>query len=245
LTIQVVSLTLFSILYTIVAKEVMDKAMKREVSRGGYSLREKIFHKLRQDILDGRYKSGDSLVELKLAEEMGVSRTPVREAIRQLELEGLVTCIPNKGVFVEGISRQDIEDIYAIREALEGLAARWAIERMDREALKELENTCELMEFYTGKGDLDQVGKLNTQFHDLIFESTKSKPLKQVLSDFQYYIENIRLASLKTPGRAKRSLREHEAIVQAFKARDVAMGERVMVEHIRNSRMNLKIMPRE
>src|SRR5690554_2376002 len=163
--------------------------MKRGVSQGGYSLREKIFQKLRQDILDGKYKAGDSLVEMKLAEEMGVSRTPVREAIRQLELEGLVYSIPNKGVFVEGITRQDIEDIYAIRECMEGLAARWAIERMDEKALKELENIYDLMEFYTAKGDLDQVGDLNSQFHDIIFESTKSKPLMQVLSDFQYYIE--------------------------------------------------------
>ncbi len=238
-------MTLFSILYTIIIKEVIDAAMKKEVSRGGYSLREKIFHKLRQDILDGRYKEGDSLVELKLAEEMGVSRTPVREAVRQLELEGLVSCIPNKGVFVEGISRQDIEDIYAIRESLEGLAARWAIERMDKEALKELEDICELMEFYTGKGDLDQVGRLNSQFHDIIFNSTNSRPLKQVLSDFQYYIENIRLASLKTPGRAKQSLKEHKSIVEAFKDRDIETGERVMVEHIRNSRMNVEKMPRE
>ena len=219
--------------------------MKRGVGQGGYSLREKIFLKLRQDILDGRYKAGDSLVELKLAEEMGVSRTPVREAIRQLELEGLVYSIPNKGVFVEGITSQDIEDIYAIRECMEGLAARWAIERMDEQSLKELENLCELMEFYTGKGDLDRVGELNSKFHDLIFESTNSKPLKQILSDFQYYIGNIRLASLKSPGRAEQSLKEHKAIVEAFKDRDVERGERVLVEHIRNTRLNYEKMRRD
>jgi len=219
--------------------------MKSGVGQGGYSLREKIFLKLRQDILDGRYKAGDSLVELKLAEEMGVSRTPVREAIRQLELEGLVYSIPNKGVFVEGITSQDIEDIYAIRECMEGLAARWAIERMDEQSLKELENLCELMEFYTGKGDLDRVGELNSKFHDLIFESTNSKPLKQILSDFQYYIGNIRLASLKSPGRAEQSLKEHKAIVEAFKDRDVERGERVLVEHIRNTRLNYEKMRRD
>ncbi|MGI6697613.1 MAG: GntR family transcriptional regulator [Clostridiales bacterium] len=219
--------------------------MKRGVGQGGYSLREKIFLKLRQDILDGKYKAGDSLVELKLAEEMGVSRTPVREAIRQLELEGLVYSIPNKGVFVEGITGQDIEDIYAIRECMEGLAARWAIERMDEQSLKELENLCELMEFYTGKGDLDRVGELNSKFHDLIFESTKSKPLKQILIDFQYYIGNIRLASLKSPGRAEQSLKEHKAIVEAFKDRDVERGERVLVEHIRNTRLNYEKMRKD
>ncbi len=219
----------------------MDKGVSRG-GRGGYSLRERIFKKLRRDILDGKYKAGESLVEMRLAKELDVSRTPVREAIRQLELEGLVSSIPNKGVFVEGITRQDIEDIYAIRESLEGLAARWAIKRMDEASLKELEDICDLMEFYTDKGDLDEVGELNSRFHDIIFESTKSKPLMQVLSDFQYYIENIRLRSLKTPGRAAQSLKEHKAIVKAFKERDIAMGERVLVEHIKNSRINVERM---
>lgn len=219
--------------------------MKKGAGQGGYSLREKIFRRLREDIINGKYKPGDSLVELKLAEEMGVSRTPIREAIRQLELEGLVSCIPNKGVIVEGISKQDIEDIYAIRESLEGLAARWAIQRIDREQLKELEDICELMEFYTEKGDLDHVGELNSRFHEIIFEATRSGPLKQVLSDFQYYIESTRLASLKTPGRAKRSLMEHKAIVDAFKRGDVEGGERALVEHIRNSRKNVERMSKE
>lgn len=211
--------------------------MKKE-EYGGYSLREKIFHKLRQDILNGKYKSGDNLVELKLAEEMGVSRTPVREAIRQLELEGLVTSIPNKGVIVKGFSKQDIEDMYLIRESLEGLAARWAIDRIKDEQLKELEDICELMEFYTDKGDLDHVGELNSRFHEIIFEATKSRPLRQILSDFQYYVQAIRLASLKTPGRAHQSLKEHKAIVEAFKKKETEAGERVMLEHIRNSRRN-------
>lgn len=214
--------------------------MKKGVGQGGYSLREKIFHRLREDIINGKYKAGDSLIELKLAEEMGVSRTPIREAIRQLELEGLVSCIPNKGVIVEGVSKKDIEDIYAIRESLEGLAARWAIERISDEQLKELEDICELMEFYTEKEDLDHVGELNSRFHEIIFESTQSGPLKQVLSDFQFYIENTRLASLKTPGRARLSLKEHKLIVEAFKNRDVDGGELALVEHIRNSRKNVE-----
>ena len=98
-----------------------------------YSLRGKIFNILRQQILDGKYLPGDSLIETKLAEELGVSRTPIREAIRQLELEGLVDSIPNKGVIVRGISEKDIEDIYTIRKVLEGLAARWAVEKISDE----------------------------------------------------------------------------------------------------------------
>ncbi len=212
--------------------------MKRDENLGGYSLRERIFRKLRDDILNGKYKSGDNLVVLKLADEMGVSRTPLREAISQLELEGLVTSIPNKGVIVEGISKQDIEDMYAIRESLEGLAARWSIMRIDENQLKELENICELMEFYTQKGDLDQVGDLNSRFHDIIFEATKSRPLKQILSDFQYYVRDIRLASLKSPGRAQQSLKEHQTIVEAFRNKDADAAEIALVKHIRNSNKN-------
>lgn len=212
--------------------------MKRDENLGSYSLRERIFRKLRDDILNGKYKSGDNLVVLKLADEMGVSRTPIREAISQLELEGLVTSIPNKGVIVEGISKQDIEDMYAIRESLEGLAARWSIMRIDENQLKELENICELMEFYTKKGDLDQVGDLNSRFHDIIFEATKSRPLKQILSDFQYYVRAIRLASLKSPGRAQQSLAEHQTIVEAFRNKDADAAEIALVKHIRNSNKN-------
>ncbi|NLZ51956.1 MAG: GntR family transcriptional regulator, partial [Thermoanaerobacteraceae bacterium] len=106
----------------------------------GYSLRSKIYHHLKNAILDGVYKPGDSLIEMKLAKELGVSRTPIREAIRQLELEGLVTSIPNKGVVVEGVTLQDVEDIYEIRKMIEGLAARWAAEKISDEQLKELKD---------------------------------------------------------------------------------------------------------
>jgi DNA-binding GntR family transcriptional regulator len=219
--------------------------MKKGSRHRGYSLRERIFNQIREDIINGKYKPGDSLIELKLAEELGVSRTPVREAIRQLELEGLVSSIPNKGVIVEGISKQDMNDIYEIRESLEGLAARWAIRRIEKESLKELEDIYELMEFYTEKGDLDHVGELNSRFHEVIFEATKSAPLKQVLSDFQFYIENVRLASLKSPGRAQESLKEHRAILEAFKKGDLEEGERALVQHVRNSRYNIKKMVNE
>ncbi|HOA79529.1 MAG TPA: GntR family transcriptional regulator, partial [Defluviitaleaceae bacterium] len=110
-------------------KEVSDK----------YSLQGRVFHKIREDILNGKYKSGDSIKEVVVSKELGVSRTPVREALKQLELEGLVISIPNKGTVVAGITEQDIIDIYAIRSLIEGLAARWAAIRISEEQLKQLE----------------------------------------------------------------------------------------------------------
>ncbi|MEG0371373.1 MAG: GntR family transcriptional regulator, partial [Clostridium sp.] len=136
-----------------------------------YSLRGKVYSKVREDILDGIYKAGENLIEMRLAEELNVSRTPVREAIRQLELEGLVESIPNKGVIVKGISSKDMKDIYKIRLLLEGLAARWSVKEISDDNIKELQETYELMEFYTNKEDIENIEKLNTQFHKIIYET--------------------------------------------------------------------------
>ena len=207
-----------------------------------YSLRGKIFNILRQQILDGKYLPGDSLIETRLAEELGVSRTPIREAIRQLELEGLVDSIPNKGVIVRGISEKDIEDIYTIRKVLEGLAAKWAVEKIDDEELNNLKDKFELMEFYTKKGDIEQVAKLNTMFHEVIFNATKSSVLKHILTDFQYYVQWARYASLKVPGRAQEALEEHKMILDAFMSRDNENAEKLVTGHIINSSRNLMKM---
>ena len=207
-----------------------------------YSLRGKIFNILRQQILDGKYIPGDSLIETKLAEELGVSRTPIREAIRQLELEGLVNSVPNKGVIVKGITEKDIEDIYTIRKVLEGVAAKWAVEKISDEGIRELKDNFELMEFYTAKGDIEQVAKLNTSFHDIIFSATKSSVLQHILTDFQYYVQWARYKSLKAPGRAQEALEEHRLIPNAFIKRDHENAEKTVTEHIVNSSKNLMNM---
>ena len=117
-----------------------------------HSLGGRVFQKIREDILSGKYKEHDELRETTLGKELGVSRTPVREALRQLELEGLVTIIPNKGAYVTGISQKDIRDIYVIRSMLEGLCARWAAQHISEEQLDELEETILLSEFQMKKG---------------------------------------------------------------------------------------------
>ena len=205
-----------------------------------YLSRKQIFEKIRQDIIDGKYKKGDSLVEQKLAEEFGVSRTPVREAMRQLELDGLVESIPNRGVFVYGITNEDIEDIYQIRRRIEGLAAFWAVKRITEEEMKELQNIYDLMEFYTAKGNIDQVAELNTRFHEVIFKAAKSKFLKKTLINFQVYIQWARHTSIKVEGRAQAALQEHKAIVEAFHKRDEKSAEVLIMEHIGNSIKNLE-----
>lgn len=203
------------------------------------SLRGRVFYQLKNDILNGKYHIGENLIETKLSDEMGVSRTPIREALRQLELEGLVQSIPNKGVIVRGISEQDVEDICTIRMMIEGLAARWAAEKITDEELDELKEAVELEEFYTGKNGTEQLLKFDSKFHDIIFRASKSKPLMQMLSTFHHYIQSARNLSLGSPGRAQKVLEEHKAILQAIIEHDADKAERLTTEHVKNASINL------
>ena len=209
------------------------------------SLRGKVFYQLQNDILNGKYQPGDSLIETRLSEELGVSRTPIREAIRQLELEELVQSIPNKGAIVTGISAQDIEDIYTLRMMIEGLAARWAAEKISQDELEELKEALDLEEFYTQKKDSDHLIKFDTRFHEVIFRASKSKPLMHTLSTFHHYVQRARNVSFESPDRAQKALEEHKAIFNALNERDADKAEKLMTEHVRNARMNLKFIENE
>lgn len=202
------------------------------------SLTTLIFEKIREDVLNDVYKSGEKIIEAKVAEEMGVSRTPVREALKQLELDGLVENIPNRGVIVKGVTRGDIDDIYEMRVAIEGIAAKWSVERMSDETLLHLKEIYELMEFYTVKKDIDKIFELNTKFHEVIYKSACSRYLEHVLSDFQQFIKSTRKRSLETEGRMEEALDEHRAVLEAFIVRDVDRAVEALVTHIENSRLN-------
>ena len=139
--------------------------VKQEVT-DKFSLRGRVFHKLREDILSGKYQEHEELKEVAIGEEMGVSRTPVREAFRQLELEGLIQIIPNKGAYVTGITQKDVKDIYMIRSLLEGLCARWATEHITKEQMEEMEENVYLSKFHAQKGHLEQLAELDNRFHD-------------------------------------------------------------------------------
>lgn len=205
------------------------------------SLRNKVFKYIKAQIINGRYIPGESLVESKLAEELGVSRTPIREAIRLLELEGLVETTPNKGAVVLGISPKDVEDIYAIRILVEGLAARWAAERMGPADKKELKKVVELMEFYAQKGDLDEVAELDMKFHQIIYEASGSKILNLTLSNLHQYVQLARLESLRVPSRISRTMAEHHAILESFLNGDPDKAEKVLTEHVEKAYVNIKV----
>lgn len=208
-----------------------------------HSLGGRVFQKIREDILNGKYKENDELRENTIGKELGVSRTPVREALRQLELEGLVTIIPNRGAYVTGISHKDIWDIYVIRSMLEGLCARWAAENITDAQLDELEETILLSEFQMKKESgfsAEQVAALDGRFHSILYEASGSRILDHVLTDFHNYVQTARRSSVVSEDRARKSIREHRQILRAIKDRDEEMAEQLANEHIMHVMQNLK-----
>ena len=204
-----------------------------------YSLRGRVFHKIREDILTGRYSQNEAMKELQISKELGVSRTPVREALRQLELEGLVTIIPNKGAVVSGINAKDIADIYAIRSMIEGLSAQWAAENITEEQLDEFEEIVYLSEFHLKKGHIDQLYELDNKFHEMLYEASRSKILKHVLSDFHHYVQRVRRTSLSAPERAEKSINEHKAILEALRNGDGELARSLTNVHVANTSANV------
>lgn len=208
-----------------------------------HSLGGRVFQKIREDILNGKYKENDELRENTIGKELGVSRTPVREALRQLELEGLVTIIPNRGAYVTGISHKDIWDIYVIRSMLEGLCARWAAKNITDAQLDELEETILLSEFQMKKESgfsAEQVAALDGRFHSILYEASGSRILDHVLTDFHNYVQTARRSSVVSEDRARKSIREHRQILRTIKDRDEEMAEQLANEHIMHVMQNLK-----
>ena len=203
------------------------------------SLRIRVFNAIENAILDGEYKDGDSLNELRLSKELGVSRTPVREAIMQLELEGLVKNVPNKGAVVIGVTEQDIHDIYEIRIRIEGLAARLCAENITEDELHALDQIVDLQEFYLLKNDTEQIWKLDGDFHKIIYDASRSRPLRFTLSNFHNYIKKARDISVQTEGRAEKTVAEHRAILDAIKGHNGSLAEQLTAQHISNAEDNL------
>ena len=205
-----------------------------------HSLGSRVFHTIRENILSGKYAQGEELKEKTIGEELGVSRTPVREALRQLELEGLVSIIPNKGAYVVGISKKDMQDIYEIRCRLEGLCARWAAEHITKEQLDELEEIVFRAEFHAKKGNAEQLVELDNQFHETLYKAADSKELQRVLSDFHHYLQRVRKITLTDTNRAVESNKEHMMIVDALKEHDADKAEKLASKHIFSTSENME-----
>ena len=192
--------------------------------------------KLQKDILTGKLKPGDKLTEQELCKAYGVSRTPVREALRQLEADGLVENLLNRGAFVVGMSEQDYEDMFELRKAYEVQAVKWAIERITEEEMDRLEETFEFMEFYTLRNDIDKMLTINSGFHQVIYEASHNRMLKKLLSSYQNYLKYKGIESAYDDDYLTTVLEEHRAIFKAFKDKDVKAGTLAMEMHIDRAR---------
>lgn len=211
--------------------------MKRKrlipVKLDGYKpLREIVFDTLREAIINQILKPGERLMEVQLAEELGVSRTPVREAIRKLELEGLVIMVPRKGAYVSGISLKDITEVFEIRIALETLAAGLAARRITEEELEEMERQLVRESEETEVSNLRSIVEIDTDFHDLLYKASRNQKLIEIISNLREQLHRFRSASLARPGRGKTALEEHKKIVEALAARDVELVEKLAKIHI-------------
>ena len=201
-----------------------------------FSLTDEIADIIRDRILKGEYKIGEKIKETQIASELKVSRTPIREAFKQLENEGLIDSIPNRGCFAKGFTKQDIEDIYAVRKALEILCVEWAVSRITEEQIQNLQDQCDLMEFYTVRQDEKKVLEINTGFHDIIYNATGSRFMAQVLRSYKEYIDQTRKALYYEPDYLDEILEEHRSILTAIKNRDVEEGKAAMSRHLDGSK---------
>ncbi len=203
-----------------------------KIDKNSHSLEESVFAVLEEEILAGELKSGESLTELGLVSRLGVSRTPIRGALQRLSDEGLVDLVPNKGAVVVGVSERDLIDIYNIRMRLEGLAARIAAERMSEADIKRLTESVELSEFYIRKADAERLKELDSEFHNIIYYATENRLLTKILSNLHKTIKHYRKMSLTVSDRLIRSTEEHREILEAIKARDAELADKLTSKHI-------------
>lgn len=200
------------------------------------SLAENLFSALQQDILTGKLKPQEKLTEQRICDEYGVSRTPVREALHQLEKDGLIENIPNRGAFVIGFTEQDIADMYELRSTYEVQAVKWAVERITEDELERLEETFEFMKFYTMKNDFEKMRSINTAFHELIYGAAHNRMIEQALSSYLLYLRHLRKTPADTKSYLELVLEEHRAIFEAIKDGDAEAGAKAMAAHMASSK---------
>ena len=195
------------------------------------SLADQVFDKLENDIIQGVYKRGELLTELKLVEQLGVSRTPIREALRRLEQERLIEDT-GKGSRVLGITVEDLEDIMNIRQRIEGLAAYYATVNLTEEGLKELSHIVDLQEFYFSKRDKEHLRQVDDAFHDMICTLSGRSVISDTLIPLMRKTRRYRRVAIDNWERTTNTMNEHKAIFQAIASRNAELAQELATDHI-------------
>lgn len=197
-------------------------------------LRDVVFTTLRQAILRGELKPGERLMEIQLANKLGVSRTPIREAIRKLELEGLVLMIPRKGAEVAEITEKNLRDVLEVRESLEVLAVQLACERMTPEVLEELKVAAKEFEDVIATDDITNIAEADVKFHDVVYHATDNQRLIQLLNNLREQMYRYRVEYLKKSTVRPKIIREHEELIKHIENHDKEKAAENICKHIEN-----------
>ncbi|MCL5965742.1 MAG: GntR family transcriptional regulator [Deltaproteobacteria bacterium] len=205
------------------------------------TLREKIVETVRQAIINGQLPPGTRVAEPDLADRFGISRTPIREAFRQLESEGFITVIPRKGAVVASFSEKDISDFYDIKMVLEGYAARCAAKNLTERDIARMESVNRQMEGASSKKDVRKVFALHNEFHDIFLAASGNEKLRSIVDNMVMQFQRFRIL-LSMPGRIEGSIRQHQEIIEAFRKRNAALAG-ALVE--KNAAYGKKILLKE
>jgi DNA-binding GntR family transcriptional regulator len=202
--------------------------LKRKQIERHQTLREKILETIREAILKGELKPGEKVAEPELAERFGISRTPIREAFRQLESEGYLTVVPRKGAVVAALSERDVQEYYAVKSILEGYAAELAAENLSEKELAKLESINERLKKLAADGDVKAFYKVHHEFHDTFLKAANNSKLYDLIIQLGLKFGRLRMASLSVEGRMAISVSEHEKLLQAFRNHDGKAAENLV-----------------
>ena len=206
-----------------------------QVSMNEYlPLRDVVFNTLRQAILRGELKPGERLMEIQLANKLGVSRTPIREAIRKLELEGLVLMIPRKGAEVADITEQSLRDVLEVRKALEELAVQLTCDKITKEQIRELEQAAEQFKKTLKSNDITEIAEADVRFHDIIYLATDNQKLILLLNNLREQMYRYRIEYLKRADKYSQLLAEHEEIIRRIEKKQKKEAAEIVCKHIDN-----------
>lgn len=197
-------------------------------------LRDVVFNTLRQAILTGELKPGERLMEIHLANKLGVSRTPIREAIRKLELEGLVTMIPRRGAEVAQITEKSMNDVLEIRRAMDALCVELACDRISEEELEKLKNACDYFEKAVRSKDAKKIAQADVELHDIIVQATGNQRLIQLVNNLSEQMYRYRYEYIKDASQHERLIEEHRVIYESIVKKDKQTASQAARMHIDN-----------
>lgn len=227
--IQPVIIDKLCILYTMCTNLFLERytIMKKPMEKH-LTLREKILENIRDAIVSGSLKAGSRVSEPELAERYGISRTPIREAFRQLESEGYLTVIPRRGAIVSELSPKDVDDFYAIKSIMEGYAAKRACENLSEKDLTRLQTINNKLAELARIGDVKHFFKNHSDFHELFIKAADNEKLHELIAGLVTKFQRLRFTSLSLPGRMEVSVQEHEKIIEAFRNKDADLAEKLV-----------------